>query len=383
MNIAYDAKRAYHNFTGLGHYSRTLITSMATLYPQHRYYLYNPQPSALFNTQQYPHIIEKNPAGIFKLLSSAWRSKFVVPDLVKDGINLYHGLSHEIPFGIQKTGIPSVVTIHDLIHERYPEQYNPVDVRTYTKKYVNACKNSSAIIAISRQTKEDIISYYGIAPDKIVVCYQSCNPAFAIQLSTEEKQRIQLKYGLPEQFYLSVGSLIERKNLLNVCRAINLIKHRLDRPLVVIGNGKAYKKKLQEYIAANGLEKWVIFLSDNPAFKNDIDFTTGRDLPAIYQLATAMVYTSVFEGFGIPVLEALFSKIPVITSNLSCLPEAGGDAALYVNPYAPEAIADALLTAATNGSLCRDSIEKGWLHAQKFLPGTCAEKVMEVYKSIL
>ena len=118
MNIGFDAKRAFHNQTGLGHYSRTLIHSLAKFYPDHQYYLFNPKQSSLFQFEE-PNIHEILPDYFpASLFTPAWRSSWVKKDLKKLKIDLYHGLSHEIPIGIQKTGIRSVVTIHDLIHER-------------------------------------------------------------------------------------------------------------------------------------------------------------------------------------------------------------------------------------------------------------------------
>ena len=189
MNIGFDAKRAYHNRTGLGHYSRTLVNSLSQYYPEHQYYLFNPKPSSLFKIDgnNIHEVLPQNFAG--KLFPSAWRSSWVKKDLQRIGIDLYHGLSHEIPIGIQHTGIKSVVTIHDLVHERYPEQYNPVDIKIYTKKFRNACEHAHKVIATSRQTKEDIIEFYKTPEEKIVVCYQSCNPAFGKTISEEEKNR--------------------------------------------------------------------------------------------------------------------------------------------------------------------------------------------------
>ena len=128
MNIGFDAKRAYHNGTGLGNFSRTLIRLLSGHYPEHEYYLFNPKPSSAFEVKgsNIHEILPQSFAG--KLFPSAWRSSWVCKDLKQLKINLYHGLSHEIPVGIQKTGVRSVVTIHDLIHERYPDQYNPIDV---------------------------------------------------------------------------------------------------------------------------------------------------------------------------------------------------------------------------------------------------------------
>jgi glycosyltransferase involved in cell wall biosynthesis len=382
MNIGFDAKRAYHNHTGLGHYSRTLIRSLADYFPEHAYYLFNPKPSRRFSLKG-NNLYEIQPSGfIDKLFSSAWRSSWVKKDLERLQIGLYHGLSHEIPAGIQETGIRSVVTIHDLIHERYPEQYNPIDVKIYTKKFRNACTHADRVIAISEQTKKDIIEFYKTPENKIRVCYQSCNPAFGAEVNTVEKQRVKKLYQLPGEFFLSVGSVIERKNLLNICKAVFLLRNDLEIPLVVIGDGGKYKQQVKDFIRQNGLEQKIIFLSETEAARSSAAFQSAEDFPAIYQSAVAMIYPSFFEGFGIPVLESLWSKTPVITSNVSCLPEAGGDGAYYVDPSSAEEIATGMKKIYRDKDLADGLRQKGWQHAQNFTPEKCATNVMNVYKEL-
>lgn len=380
MNIGFDAKRAYHNGTGLGHYSRTLINSMAKYFPQDEYYLFNPKPSSKFTINKVNNVHEILPSGILsKLFPSAWRSSWVKKDLKKYKIDIYHGLSHEIPAGIQNTNIKSAVTIHDLIHERFPEQYNPIDVKIYHKKFSYACKIADKIIAISNQTKEDIIEFYKAPKEKITVCYQSCNPLFAKEVTEKEKEYIKKKYELPGKYFLYVGTIIERKNLLSICKALVWTKDVINIPLVVIGDGGKYKQQVKDYVLKNNLEKRMIFLSEHP--NADESFTSAKDFPAIYQSAMALIYPSMFEGFGIPVLEALFSKLPVITSNISSLPEAGGDAALYINPASHEEIAEAMKRIFYDEPLREIMKQKGWQHAQKFTEEKCAASVMDVYKS--
>ncbi|MDP4263115.1 MAG: glycosyltransferase family 1 protein [Bacteroidota bacterium] len=382
MNIGFDAKRAYHNGTGLGHYSRTLIRSLSEFWPDHQYYLFNPKASSLFTlTANNIHEIRPQhfPSTLFR---SAWRSSWVKKDLEKYHIDLYHGLSHEIPVGIDKTGTRSVVTIHDLIHERFPEQYNPIDVKIYSRKFRYACQHADKVIAISEQTRKDIIEFYKIREDKIVVCYQSCNPAFGKEISEEEKKKIKTKYGLPGQFFLYVGSVIERKNLLGICKAIFLLRNEINIPLVAIGEGGKYKQQVKDYIKQNGLEQKIIFLSEEPSAKSSEAFQSAIDFPAIYQSAIAMIYPSFFEGFGIPVLEALWSRLPVITSNVSCLPEAGGEGAYYVNPNSAEEIAEGMRSIYTDKDAVKMMKEKGWQHAQNFTQQKCADSVMNVYKMV-
>ena len=382
MNIGFDAKRAFHNGTGLGHYSRTLIRSLAEYYPQHEYFLFNPKSSSLFQFTE-KNLHEVLPQTLpHKLFSSLWRSSWMKADLQKHRIDLYHGLSHEIPLNIQNTGIKSVVTIHDLIFERYPEQYAKIDVKIYRAKFQYACANADKIIAISRQTEQDLIDFYKIPVEKITVCYQSCNAAFGKQVSEAEKLKVKEKYNLPDQFFIYVGSVIERKNLLNICKAMLLLKTDTHIPLVVIGDGKKYKQQVKDFIKENRLESRIIFLSENPLARVSSSFLRAEDFPAIYQSAIAMIYPSFFEGFGIPVLEALWSRLPVITSNVSCLPEAGGDGAYYVNPGSAEEIAAGMRKILSDEALAATLKEKGWQHAQHFTQQKCAEAVMDVYKTI-
>lgn len=379
MNIGFDAKRAFHNGTGLGHYSRTLIRSLAEYFPDNDYFLFNPKPSSRFSLSG-PNLHEVQPTGfLHRLFSSAWRSSGVKNDLKKYGVQLYHGLSHEIPVGIGHTGIKSVVTIHDLIHERYPEQYNPVDVKIYTRKFRYACAHADRVIAISEQTKQDIMSFYNTPEEKIRVCYQSCNPAFGEQVPAGDIAAIRKKYGLPETYFLYVGSIIERKNLLNICKAVYLNRDTVRIPLVVIGEGGKYKQQVKDFVMQHNLDQRILFLSDSPVARTDPAFRTAADFPAIYQGATAMIYPSFFEGFGIPVLEALWSQLPVITSGQSCLPEAGGPGASYVNPASAEEIAASMQEIYTDKMLADKMKREGLLHAMKFSAYNCARSVFHVY----
>lgn len=384
MNIGFDAKRYFHNPTGLGNYSRTLVNGLAQLYPQHRYLLFNPKPSRLFSIPPQLPVGEVRPKGwINKKLPALWRSKNVSKDLVARNIQLYHGLSHEIPIGIHNTNVRSVVTIHDLIFERYPAQYGAFDVRMHRKKIQYACSHADRVIAISKQTADDLIELYQVPQNKIDVCYQSCDPVFAQPQEAERKAWVRKAYGLPEHFFLYVGSLIERKNLLGICAGIRAAGAKLQLPLVVVGTGKKYRQKVQDFLSRNGLESKLVFLNDAQNIPAAWDIQTGANLAALYQMATALIYPSFYEGFGIPVLEALWSRVPVITSNLSCMPETGGRGVYYVDPSDVDAMAAALIRMAQDEALRQELIEKGWLQAQQFSLEKCTAAVMSVYQKII
>ncbi len=381
MVIGFDAKRAYHNNTGLGNYSRTLIDALARYFPDHQYLLFNPKVSSLYQPAA-SNIREVLPAvAIDRAFSGYWRSARVSGQLKAQGIDLFHGLSHELPRGIEDTGIPTVVTMHDLIQERYPDQYAWIDRKIYATKLRHAARAASLVIAISEQTKQDVEHYLGVTPERIKVCYQSCNPIYRASVPEDKLQEVRKDYGLPDRYFLSVGSIIERKNLLRICEAMAMLKGKLDIPLVVIGSGGgAYKKKVQDFLQAHGLRTQVVFLSDNPLLAARAGYRSSADLPAIYRQAVAMLYPSSFEGFGIPVLEALCCGLPVITSNRSSLPEAGGPGSIYVDPDQPQQIADAMYRVSQDDTLVAQMRAAGLAHAEQFTEAACAERVMQVYE---
>jgi len=255
-------------------------------------------------------------------------------------------------------------------------------VRIHEKKIKYACENADHIIAISEQTKKDIIQFFNTDEKKISVCYQSCDKKFEQKISEQEIKVVKQKLGLPEQYFLYVGSITERKNLLTICKAMLINKDELNIPLVVIGNGKKYKAEVKNFLQQNNLTNSVIFLSDNEIAKALPEYISGDCFPAIYQAATALIYPSLFEGFGIPILEALWSETPVITSNTSCLPEAGGEGSYYVDPLIPEQIAIGMKEIFNNKSLVDEMRKKGKMHAMKFSPERCAASVMKIYKTL-
>jgi glycosyltransferase involved in cell wall biosynthesis len=269
--------------------------------------------------------------------------------------------------------------MHDLIQERYPDQYAWIDRKIYGMKLRHAARAASLMIAISRQTRDDIVHFLGVPEHRIRVCYQSCNPIYRESVPEEKLFEVRRDYGLPDRYFLSVGSVVERKNLLRICEAMAILKGRLDIPLVVIGSGGAYKRKVEDFLQAHGLRTQVMFLSDNPLLASRAGYRSSADLPAIYRQAVAMLYPSSFEGFGIPVLEALCCGLPVITSNRSSLPEAGGPGSLYVDPDVPQQIADAMQRVSEDDALVAQMRAAGLAHAAQFTDAAGAKSVMEVY----
>lgn len=372
MKIGYDAKRAFYNNTGLGNYSRWLIKSLAYFHPENSYFLYTPKAKAnqrLKFLGDHGNIQTITPQSQF--FTSWWRSKGIVKDLQRDGIELYHGLSHELPWGITQSGIKSIVTIHDLIFMRYPKQFGWFNYRVYLAKVKHACKVADKIIAISQKTKDDLTELLGIDPDKIDVVYQGCDVAFDVTKSDEQKLAVKTKYNLPDKFLLNVGTIEERKNLLLIVQALK--NTPTDVPLVVVGKPKKYAEKVNDYIAANNLTNRVIFLKDIPF----------DELPVIYQLASIFIYPSLYEGFGIPVLEALNSGTPVIAATGSCLEEAGGPDSKYVNPDDAGDLAQQINLLLADDNLRQTMAAKGREYAENFNDDKLALQLQQVYTNTL
>jgi len=370
MNIGFDGKRAANNLTGLGNYSRSLILQLSEFFHQNHFFVYTPK---LKKTPQMVSFFEKGnihlklpeQSGPFFL----WRSFGIKKQLKKDNISLYHGLSNEIPFGLP-TSIKTVVTIHDLIYLRFPLNYKLIDRIIYNFKSKYACKNADQIIAISEQTKKDIIYYYQTDPAKIKVIYQSCDDSFKQLVKQEIKATVAKKYNLPDQYILNVGTIEPRKNLLLIVQALAKIPSAVK--LVVVGKKQAYAEQVIEEIEKLSLQDRVIFLKDIPF----------EDLPAIYQLASIFVYPSFYEGFGIPVIEALYGGIPVVAATGSCLEEAGGPDSLYIDPNNAADLADAINSVLNNPEKANYMKNKGIEYVQKFNNATLATQLMDSYRNI-
>jgi len=373
MRIGFDAKRAFLNNTGLGNYSRDTIRLLSNFYIDNKYFLYTPKEkenSRLAFLDDRNNTFIRTPQSLLnKALKSYWRSKSIVRDLFTNKIDIYHGLSHEIPIGIEKTNIKTVVTIHDLIFIRYPYLFRTIDRKIYYKKFKSACQRADKIIAISQQTKQDIIDFFYIPKEKIEVVYQGCNDIFHNPMAKNTKRAVQEKYNIPNDYMLSVGSIEERKNLLTI---LKVLKELPNQKLVVIGNGKAYKIKCIHFIEEHNLSNRVLFLSD----------LNLSEMAAIYQNAQMLIYPSIFEGFGIPILEALFSKTPVITSKDGCFAEAGGAFSKYINPLSVEQMKEAILEILNSQELQEKMKIKGLEHAKNFTDDKIADNLMKVYTTL-
>jgi len=371
MRIGFDAKRAFFNHSGLGNYSRTLISQLCELFPENEYVLFSPKDKTSFkafpplnSTTRYPNTFP------FKKFPSLWRSFYMGRSIAKQDIHIFPGLSNELPMDIKKSNARSVVTIHDLIFLRYPNLYKRADRVIYRNKFQQSCNMADAVVAISEQTKADIVNFLNISPEKIHVIYQGCSPLYYEKASQDTKNHIRTRHSLPREYMLYVGTIEERKNLLQLVKAMHEFKITI--PLVVVGRQTPYYEKVKTYIEQNKL-KGIYFLKN----------LEQEELPGIYQMAELFLYPSSFEGFGIPILEALNSGIPVIAGTGGCMEETGGRGSIYVNPMNTEEIAESINRVLRNPDLKSSMVSEGLEHAAYFREDRTAKEMMKLYKKIL
>ena len=363
MKIAFDAKRFFHNTSGLGNYSRDLVRILAQYFPKNEYILLNKNKS-----ERGSDILENSKVHFVETSKGKMSRQFKMgKDAQKQNADIFHGLSGELPLKWDKKPIKKIVTIHDLIFERYPQYYSFFDRKIHFWKFRKAANSADKIIAISEQTKRDIIQFLKVPESKIEVIYQGCHKAFKEQQSEEFIQKTKEKYSLLEKFILNVGTIEERKNLLNVVKALK----DTNIPLVVVGKKTKYFRKVEQFVQQH---------------KISVQFLEGvsmDELAAIYKLADIFVYPSFFEGFGIPVIEALFSKTVVITSNTSCLPEAGGPDSVYVDPENHLDIQSKIKFLWDNESERKRRADKGFQFVQQFNDEPIANNLMNLYRKII
>ena len=370
MRIGYDAKRLFHNNTGLGHYSRTLIQLLLQSNNDLEIVLFDSHPvqneltRQIFSAPQVNTITLDYPGWYYRSINL---SKFIS----KANPDVYHGLSNELPL-IKNGNIPYVVTIHDLLYQNFPNDFSFFDRTIYNIKTSQAIKNADTIIAISEATKKSILDSFSVDDKKIKVIYQSYDPVFDIPVAPVEMEEVLKKYKLPVSYNYYVGAVTYRKNLKVILEAMLQQSASQQLPLLVAGNGTNYLKEINNFIHQNKLSKLVFHLPHLPR----------SVVRMLYTNANAIIYPSLGEGFGLPVLEGIAANLPVITSSISSLPEAGGDVALYFNPRKPEELASILNSLDKERHLEQTTVKRA-NHLQKFHPQVTAQKYYdEVYRPL-
>ncbi len=372
MILGFDGKRAVANYTGIGNYSRLALESILPLMPDATLRLYTPkirQNDRLEKLLSSPNVELRTPDSLTgRLFGSLWRSKLLTNQLKREKPALYHGLSNELPSGIERSGIPSVVTIHDLIFLRHPEFYHRADVEICRRKFEYAAKVANRVIAISQRTAADLQEFYGIPENKIRIVYQGCSPIFSQPTPQETINRYRNRFG---RYIIGVGTIESRKNQLLTVRALALLPS--DVNLVLIGRRTAYAKSIDEEINRLGLQNRVTMLTG----------LSMTDIRALYAASEIAAYPSFYEGFGIPMLEAIASGVPVVAATGSCLEEAGGPGAIYVSPTDVKAFADAANSLLSNPLLREEMVARGQQYISRFAPEKFGENLIKVYNELI
>ena len=327
MRIAFDAKRLFMNHTGLGNYSRTLVKNLVEAFPKQEYHLFTPKAERNTETAfffEHPNIFIHTPSGFSKTLWRTFAMSKEINDLQPD---IYHGLSHELPTGLDNR-ILRLVSFHDLIWEIYPKQFPLIDRWLYRIKYRWAAKHAHHIVSVSQSTAKDLMNQYKIAAEKISVIYQTCGSYFKTDHFSTDRHH-----------FLYVGSIIERKGLDRIILSLAAMSEEDRKPLVIVGSGKgAYFEHCKKLMVQSNLQPWIKFAGK----------VANSQLTKLYDGAIALVFPSIYEGFGIPVIEAIHRGCPVITSNVSSLPEAGVALTTLVDPMDVSQISEAMTNAARN-----------------------------------
>lgn len=386
MNIGFDAKRAAQNRTGLGNYSRFVIRILSEKFAGNQYHLYTPKPHRMPYLQEIPTLkhlfLHFPPQGIWSRLRSLWRVWGITKDIQKDGIQIFHGLSNELPLNIGTPeqrkmkaggkGCKYIVTVHDLIFIHTPQYYHWIDRQIYNFKFRRACQCADRVIAVSEYTKQEIMHYYHTPESKIDVVYQGCDPVFSQEIEEGKLQEVKARYQLPDKFVLYVGSIEERKNLMLVAKAMAELNRRAAIHVVAVGRRTAYVDQIQDFLKAQGIDHLFHFYHQVPY----------ADLPSFYKWASTFAYPSRIEGFGIPLLEAISSGVPAIGCTGSCLEEAGGPNSIYVNPDDAKGMADAILRTCTDETLRQHMISEGKKYALNFSDEKLSHDLMKVYENL-
>src|SRR4029450_7017703 len=351
MRAAIDARKL-HDF-GIGTYIRNLLRHLARTDHSSEYVLLCGEADLGVAAQLGPNfraVLEPSP-------NYSLREQVHVPWVLRrERPDVYHAPHYVLPAGVR---CPSVVTIHDCIHLMFPQYLPNRGGSAHTRAQMwAAARRSACILTVSEASKRDILHLFNVPPEKIVVVYNAIDSHFSVTPSEEAVARVRERYQLDHRFVLYVGNIKPHKNLVRLLDAFaELRRGELeDLKLLIIGDQISKLPALRLAVHRHKLHKHVRFLG----------YLSDDALALLYRLASVFVFPSLYEGFGPPPLEAMASGTPVVTSNLSSLPEVTGDAAVLIDPYDPTAIADGIHRVLTDETLRRDLRRKGLARAQQF-----------------
>jgi len=370
VRIAIDARKLRDY--GIGTYVRNLLRHLGRQAPSHEYVVFCREQDCDAVEESGPRfraVVE--PAGGYSVAE-----QFALPmDLRREAVDLFHAPHYVLP---PLTPCRSVVTIHDCIHLRFP-QYLPSRIGyAYARAQMwTATHKAARVITVSEASKRDILRYFRVPESRIDVIYNAIDDRFWREPSPDEIARVRERYRLTAPFVLYAGNIKPHKNLERLIEAFNLLRQnspaQRDVELLIIGDEISKYATLRRAVHRYKLHKHVRFFG----------FVPDQTLAALYRLANVFVFPSLYEGFGLPPLEAMASGTPVIASNVSSLPEVVGDAALMIDPYEPGAIADAMRQVLTDSALCADLRTRGLARAREFSWERSVARVREIYEEVL
>ena len=374
--IGFDAVRALRNSTGLGNYARHLLRGLHEVAPTLRLQLYTPRtpraefaglPTELGASVHLPPAPWQAPG-----LRAIWRTTRLGRTAARDGIALYHGLTHEMPRDLPATGVPSVVTIHDLLFHTHPELFSAIDRRSYAWRYRWSIEHATALVAVSSHTRDELHQLLGVPQTRIVVVPPARDPRFAVPASDADRAATRARHGVPTEYLIAVGTFEPRKNQRLALHALAALPTDAP-PLVLVGRDGGSESALREEARTLGVASRVRFLTD----------VTADELPALLQGAALALYLSRAEGFGMPVVEAMSAGVPVVIANGPHLRDAGGTAAVVVAPDDPTGLAAAILAFLESSDRRSAAIDAGTQHAATFDAPALARRLLSVYDAVV
>jgi glycosyltransferase involved in cell wall biosynthesis len=369
MRIAIDARKL-HDF-GIGTYIRNILAELPRLDQSTEFIvLCQPQEQDLGSQPLGPNFRTVfEPARPYTI-----REQLSLPfALARERVQLLHEPHYVLPF---LTRCRSVVTIHDCIHLRFPQYLPNRLAHPYARMSMwVATRKADRILTVSEASKRDILHFFDIPAERITVVPNAIDERFLAVPDEEQVERVRQRYQLDHPFALYVGNIKPHKNIERLIEAFARARANGlgDLRLIIIGDELSRYPGLRQGMHRHRLEKYVRFFGFQPIER----------LSVFYRLAQVFVFPSLYEGFGLPPLEAMACGTPVVTSNVSSMPEVSGGAAVLVNPTDADAIADGLLSAATNSTLRADLVKKGLARAREFSWAESVRRIHGIYMEVL
>lgn len=357
---------------GIGRYTEELIRHLVELDKDNQYHVFLSK-SASGSFPMYATNLSKTGVDFSHY---SYSEQFKYPTILKKtDLDLIHYTNFNSP--VFFTSIPSVVTIHDLTLWFFPGRGQKSWFRRMAYRFVikKTCQNAKQIIAITKRTKEDIVELLNINPEKITVVYEAVPNSYKVINNDVKIKKLKHKFNIAKPYIMYVGQWREHKNIIKMIRAFSLLRRRynVDYQLVMVGKIDNKYPLVKTTVKELGLTDQVIFTG----------YVPDSDLPYMYNGAELFVWPSLYEGFGLPPLEAMACGVPVISSNVSCMPEVLGDAAYYFDPHSVEAMAKSMSDVASSYSLKRELRLKGLRQARKYSFEKSAKETLKIYKQVL